>query len=75
MDKDILVPCITVVLITLILVLGIAIPYSISEKRNIEKELKLKEKEYEAEIQLKEINFEQALKVREIELYGEVKDE
>lgn len=75
MDKDILVGCITAVLITLILVLGVAISYNTSVERNIEKELKLKEKEYETEIRLKEINFEQALKAREIELYGEVKDE
>lgn len=45
LDKNILAGCITAVLITLILVLGIAIPCSISEERNIEKELKLKEME------------------------------
>lgn len=50
MDKDILVGYITAVLITLILVLGIAIPRSISEERNIEKELKLKEMEIYGEI-------------------------
>ena len=43
MDKDILVGCITAVLIILILVLGVAISYNTSVERNIEKELKLKE--------------------------------
>ena len=44
-NSDLLLGYITAILITLILVLGIAIPRSISEERNIEKELKIKEME------------------------------
>ena len=43
MDEDNLVLCITIILIVLIIVLGISVPCLISEKRNIEKELLLKE--------------------------------
>ena len=45
MDKDFLVGCITGIIITLIITLGIAIPCSISEKRNIDKEIMLKRME------------------------------
>ena len=45
MDKDILVECISVVAIVLIIALSIAIPCLISEQRNIDKELKLKQME------------------------------
>lgn len=43
--KDLLICCITIILVTLTITLGIAIPRSISEKRNIEKEITLKQLE------------------------------
>ena len=43
MDKDLKGRLITIIIIILIIVLGIAIPCLISEKRNIEKEITLKE--------------------------------
>lgn len=43
MDEDFVVGCITAIIITLIIVLGIAIPCLISEERNIEKEITFKE--------------------------------
>ncbi len=38
-----IIVCITSILIFLTIILGIAIPCSISEKRNIEKEIRLKQ--------------------------------
>ena len=43
MDKDLKGCLITIIIIILIIVLGIAIPCLISEKRNIEKEIIFKE--------------------------------
>ena len=43
LDPDLVFACLTAIIVVIILILGIAIPGSISEERNIEKEIKLKE--------------------------------
>ena len=58
-DKESLLVSITIILVTLIVVLGLGIICSISEKRNIEKELKLKEMD---------------ITLKEMEIYGEIKE-
>lgn len=53
--KETRILCITIMLILTIIIVGISIPCLISEKRNIEKELKLKQIEVYGE----EINIDE----------------
>lgn len=56
MDEDYKIISFTIIVSILVIILGIAIPRLISEKRNIEKELQLKQME---------------ITLKEIEVYGE----